>query len=105
MSRTAEGNSPCMGAYLGPFYGDVENAVAEVESRSTFDHVTVTVSRIAAEDYVRYGLEPSTGEIRWALSEALEGLAGSLAEPRAGTHRGAPLRCATSTAGGAPGTA
>lgn len=104
MSRTAEGNSPCMGAYLGPFYGDVETAVAEVESRSTFDHVTVTVSRIAAEDYVRYGLEPSTQEIRWALSEALEGLAGSLAEPSGGTHRGAPLR-ATSTAGGTPGTA
>lgn len=63
---------PAFGTFLGPICGDVESAVVEVEAREHTLNVTVTVSRAAAEDYVRYGVDSSQHEIWYALAEALE---------------------------------
>lgn len=72
MSRTENDEVAGAGTYLGPLCGDVEAAAAEVESRTALELVTVTLSRAAAEDYVRYGVESAPYDVWRAISQALE---------------------------------
>ena len=75
MSRTGPGlddELPGAGAYLGPLCGDVDTAAAQVEARAALEQVTVTLSRTAAEDYVRYGVESAPYDVWRAISDALE---------------------------------